>query len=99
MKSSILYDRILRSHVIPLNNSDTCFSVDINSLSKRFKGVLLIFTKERSTTKFNRDTEEFYKPKITKAEITVEGSPNELYAQNMEYHHQYDEIMKHFVKG
>ena len=31
MKSSILYDRILRSRIIPLNNSDTNFSVDINS--------------------------------------------------------------------
>ena len=59
MKSSILYDRILRARIIPLNNSSTSFSVDINSPSKSLKGVLLIFTKERSATKFNRDTEEF----------------------------------------
>ena len=55
--------------------------------------------KERSATKFNRDTEEFFNPKIMKVEVTVEGVPNELYAQNMEYRHQYDEIMKHFGKG
>ena len=84
MKSSILYDRILRSCIIPLNKSDTSFSVDINSPSKSLKGVLLIFTQERSATKFARDTEEFYNPKITKVEVTVEGVPNELYAQNME---------------
>ena len=99
MKSSILYDRILRAHIIPLNKSDTSFSIDINSPSKSLKGVLLIFTQERSTTKFARDTEEFYNPKITKVEVTVEGVPNELYAQNMEYRHQYDEIVKHFVEG
>ena len=99
MKSSILYDRILRSRIIPLNNSDTSFSVDINNPSESLKGVLLIFTKERSTTKFNRDTEEFFNPKITKVEVTVERSSNELYAQNMEYRHQYDEIMKHFGEG
>ena len=101
MKSSILYDRILRARIIPwpLTDSITCFSVDINSPSKSLKGVLLIFTKERSTTKFNRDTEEFFNPKITKVEVTVEGVPNELYAQNMEYRHQYDEIMKHFGEG
>ena len=52
MKSSILYDRILRAHIVPLNKSDTSFSVDINSPSKSLKGVLLIFTKERSATKF-----------------------------------------------
>ena len=94
MKSSILYDRILRAHIIPLNNSDTSFSVDINSPSKSLKGVLLIFTKERSATRFTRDTEEFFNPKIT-----MEGVPNELYAQDMEYRHQYDEIVKHFAEG
>ena len=96
MKSSILYDRILRAHIIPLNDSSTSFPVDINSPSKSLKGVLLIFMKERSATKFNQDTEEFFNPKITKVEVTVEGVPNELYAQNMEYRHQYDEILKHF---
>ena len=99
MKSSILYDRILRAPIIPLNNSDTSFSVDINSPSKSLKSVLFIFTKERSATKFSRNTEEFFNPKITKVEVTVEGMPNELYAQNMEYRHQYDEIVKHFAEG
>ena len=98
MKSSILYDRIVRARIIPLNNSDTSFSIDINSPSKSLKGVLLIFTKERSATKFSHDTEEFFTPKITKVEVTVEGVPNELYAQNMEYRHQYDEIVKHFAE-
>ena len=59
------------------------------------KGVLLIFTKERSATKFNPDTEEFYNPKTTKVEVTVEGSPNELYAQDMEC----CQIVKHFREG
>ena len=99
MRTSILYDRILRSCIIQLNDSSTSFSVAINSPSKSLKGVLLIFTKERSATKFNRDTEEFFNPKITKVEVTAEGSPNELYAQNMKYRHQYDEIMKHFGEG
>ena len=99
MKSSILYDRILRARIIPLNNSYTSFSVDINSPSKSLKGVLLIFTKERSATKFTRNTEEFFNPKVTKVEVTVEGVPNELYTQNMEYRHQYDEIVKHFAEG
>ena len=99
MKCSILYDRILRARIIPLNNFDRSFSVYINSLSKSLKGVLLIFTKERSTTIFIRDTDKFFNPKITKVEVTVEGVPNELYAENMEYRHQYDEIVKHFAEG
>ena len=91
MKSSILYDRILRARIISLNKSDTSFSVDINSPSKSLKGVLLILTQDRSATKFARDTEEFYNPKIMKVEVTMEGVPNELYAKNMDYRHQYDE--------
>ena len=69
MKSSILYDRILRAGIIQLNESDTSFSVDINCPSKSLKGVLLIFTQERSATKFARDTEEFYNPKIMKRKL------------------------------
>ena len=38
MKSSILYDRILRARIIPLNDSSTSFSVDVNSPSKSLKG-------------------------------------------------------------
>ena len=34
-----------------------------------------------------------------KVEVTMEGVPDELYAQNMEYRHQYDEIVKHFAEG
>ena len=99
MKSSILYDRILRFCITQLNNSNASFPVDINSPSKRLEGMLLIFMKEISATKFNRDTEEFFNSKITKVEVTVEGSPNELYAQDMECRHQYDEIIKHFGEG
>ena len=65
IKSSILYDRILRARIIPLNNSDTSFSVDIKSPSKSLKGVSLILMKERSATKSSGDTEEFFNPKIT----------------------------------
>ena len=79
-----------------INISDAQF---LNSPSKSLKGVLLIFTKQRSATKFTCNTEEFFNPKITKVEVTVEGVHNELYAQNMEYRHQYDEIVKHFVEG
>ena len=31
--------------------------------------------------------------------MIVEGVANELHAQNIEYRHQYDEILKHFDEG
>ena len=99
MKSSILYDRIHRARIIQLNKSNTSFSIDISSPSKSLKRCPTHIPQERSATKFARDTKEFYNPKITKIEVTVEGVPNELYAKNMEYRHQYDEIVKHFAEG
>ena len=47
MESSILYDRILRVRIIPLNNSDTSFSIDINSPSKSLKVVCITHFYER----------------------------------------------------
>ena len=39
MKSIIFNDRILRARIIPLNNCDTSFSIDINSPSKLMSSV------------------------------------------------------------
>ena len=95
----VKYDNLTGKSVIDASISR--FGPYINKiLGISFKGVLLIFTQERSTTKFARDTEEFYNPKITKRiEVAVEGVPNELYAQNMEYRHQYDEIVNTLQKA
>ena len=46
MKSSILYDRILRSHIIQLDKSDTSFSIDTNNPSKSLILVLYLQKKE-----------------------------------------------------
>ena len=75
MKCSILYDRILRSRIIPLEDSDRYkyFSGYKQSVEKTEGCVTHIY--RRSDTKFNRDTEEFYNCKITKLEVTVEVSP------------------------
>ena len=48
IKSSILYERILRSSIIPLNDSSTSFSVDINSPSKSLKGVYSFLGKKEA---------------------------------------------------
>ena len=93
MKTSILYDRILRHRHIVLRDSDTVWNLNFNTPAKSWKGILLLFTKEND---WGRNTENFYNPKINKVEITVEGKPNQLYAQGMKTYHQFDEIKKHF---
>ena len=75
-------------------------SLLISIVYQRVSKVYYSFLRKKGVpTKFTCDTEEFFNPKITKVEVTVEGVSNELYAQNMEYRHQYDKIVKHFAEG
>ena len=75
---------VKRYKLFPQNKCCTLLYEKLRSFDQGFKGVLLIFTKEKSATNLNRDTEEFYNPKMKKVEVTVEGSPNELYAHNVD---------------
>ena len=54
------------------------------------KGILLLFEDYSGT----RDTENFYDPKITKVEMTIEGVPNQLYSQGMRGYQQWEEARK-----
>ena len=88
----ILYDRVLRHRMIPVNKSDRVWNINLNVPAKSMKGVLMLF-KEPSTG-FDRNTESFYNPKITSVQVTIEGVPNQLYSQHMRKHNLWDEIKK-----
>ena len=42
-------------------------------------------------------TEDYYNPKITKVEVTIEGVPNQLYSKGMQAYQQWGEINKYFA--
>ena len=63
---------------------------------KSLKGILVLFEEE---TPYTRDTSKFYKLKIQKVSVIVEGKPNQLYPQGMRLFEQYDEICKYFTEG
>jgi len=46
---------------------------------------------------FGRNSEFYYNPRITKVQVTVEGIPNQLYAQGMLPYQHWDEIVKGFA--
>ena len=83
----LLYDRILRHKQIPVNRSDTMWNWSFNTPCKSLKGILVLFEEEKS---YVRDMSKFYNPKIQKVSVTVEGKPNQLYAQRMRSFEQYD---------
>ena len=60
--------------------SDTVWNWSFNTPCESLKGILVLFEEEQSYT---RDTSKFYNPKIQKVSVTIEGKPNQLYAQGM----------------
>ena len=91
-KMTILYDRILRHRKITKNKSDTLWNINLNVPARSMKGILMLFEDPERT-----NTEDFYNPKITKVEMTIEGVPNQLYSQGMKAYQQWDEINKFFA--
>ena len=89
---AILYDRVLRHRKISKDKSDTLWNINLNVPACSMKGILMLF--EASINAFDRDNEDFYNPKITKVEVTIEGIPNQLYSQGMRAHQQWDEARK-----
>ena len=91
-KMAILYDRILRHRKITKNKSDTLWNINLNVPARSMKGILMLFEDPERT-----NTEDFYNPKKTKVEMTIEGVPNQLYSQGMKAYQQWDEINKFFA--
>ena len=91
----LLYDRVLRHRKIIVNKSDTTWNWSFNTPCKSLKGILVLFEEEGL---YIRDTSKFYNPKIEKVSVTIEGKPDQLYAQGMRSFEQYHEIRKYFTE-
>ena len=55
------------------------------------KGILLPFRKSDA-----KSSAKLYNPKIDKTSITIEGVPNQLYAQGMRIYQHWEEVHKYF---
>ena len=95
---AILYDRVLRLRKVVQNKSDSVWNFNINTPAKSMKGILIL-CEEAPITPYARDSEKFYNPKIDKVELTIEGVPNQLFAQGMRSYQQWDEAKKLFAGG
>ena len=90
-KLAIYYDRIVRYRQFNKDLLDAFWTLNINSPARSFKGVLLLFVKESN---YNRDSENFINPNISKVSVVIEGKPNQLFANGMMGFQQFDEIRK-----
>ena len=89
---AVLYERVLRHRKIVANKSDTLWNINLNVPARSMKGILMLFEDEQQA--FQRHTEAFYNPKITKVEVTIEGVPNQLYSQGLRAYQLWDEAKK-----
>ena len=97
-RMSILYDHILRHRIIPVKKSDSIWNIDLNVTLHSMRGILMLF--EEPAAPYQRDTEVFYNPKITKVEVIVEGVLNQLFSLGMQpYQQWWDEARKFFTAG
>ena len=98
-KMAVYYERVLRHRQMTLNKKDTIWNINLNTPARSMKGILFIFVDpadDGGGANFKRDTEKYYNPKIKKTTITVEGKPNQLYAEGLYRYQHWDEINKFF---
>ena len=93
----IYYDRVLRDSMIRRNKSDPGWTINIQKPARSIKGILMLF--QEPAPAFQRNTEAFYNPKITKVAVTIEGLTNQLYNDGLSAYQQWDEAKKFFATG
>ena len=80
-----------------MDKSNNLWNINLNVPARSMKGILMLFGNVAAQQPFARNTEAFYKPQITKVEVTIEGIPNQLYSQGMRAYQIWDEAKKYFA--
>ena len=94
----VLYDRVIHHSKHTVNKSDPHWNFQLAPQSQSMKGILMVFIDDGGAN-YDRDSEKFYNPKITKVSTTIDGLPNQIYSSGMKAHQQFYEIVKHFSDG
>ena len=79
------YNRVLRDRQTPVNESDMTFGWLFNMPCRSVKGILVLFEAEQS---YAQDMSRFYNRKVQKVSVIIEGKPNQLYTQGMQFFEQ-----------
>jgi hypothetical protein len=93
----IYYERVLCHSTFPKNKKDTIWNLNLNTPARSMKGILLLF--EDASKSYARRSERFFNPKITKLTCTIEGQPNQVFANGLLPYQHFDEIRKLFSGG
>lgn len=92
-KLPIYYDRVICHNIYPKEKSDTMWTINFNTPARSFKGIVLLI---KYQTEHN---EKLYNPQIKKVNVTIEGCPNQLYANGILPHHHWTLAKNYFGGG
>ena len=91
------YDHIMRDEVVTFQNDvDQRLNIRVNPQRRSLKAILLLFIEPYNGGA--RDSEKYINPDITKANVTVNGSPNRVYNNGIEGKDMWGEVSRFFAK-
>ena len=90
----IYYERVLHHSTKQKNKSDTIWNFNFSTTGRSIKGILMLFKEKQGS--FENDPEKFINPEIKHLTCTIEGSPNQIYANGLLPYHHFEEARKFF---
>ena len=82
-----------------LDLTSPTWAVSLNAPRRSTTAIVLLFVDPDNDGGYVRDPERFINPNITQANITIEGAPNQLYAQGFKPYQHWDEASRIFGSG
>ena len=82
-----------------LDLTSPVWTIHLNLPRRSTNAAVLLFVNTGNDGNYTRDPEIFVNPNIQKVDVTIEGVPNQLYAQGMRSYQQWDEAHKVFGSG
>jgi len=95
-KFALPFTRIIQHHFTVIKKSDTVVNLNVNVPSKSLSHILILAIDSAEDRKPFDRKEVFKNLDLTKVNVTIEGSPNQLYAQGILRNNTWDQIVKLF---
>ena len=91
------YDQVVLEKTVTFDRgTDSDLNLLVNPQRRSLKGILLIFIVPYTAR--TRDTENFFNPDITNAEVTINGIPNRVYNNGIKLYDMWREISRLFCE-
>ena len=91
-----LYDHVSLFKVVPIRATSPLINITVDHQRRSMKGILILFVKPY--TAGTRDSEKYIFPDISKVKVTINGSPNKLYADGIEGEDTWRQVSRFFMK-